>query len=193
MSRKPRGLHPDEQALWQRVADTANPLDKARQAKKVPISAKKPAIAADQSTNTFAPPAFRVGEKADTALPSYGMKRENPLRMDKKAFSKMKRGKSVPEARIDLHGMTAAAAHTALTAFLLRAHDQGLRLVLVITGKGRGGDTHGPVPQRVGVLRQQLPHWVSIPPLHRVVLQTTEAHQKHGGSGAFYVYLTRRR
>ena len=190
MSRKPRGLRPDEQALWDRVADTANPLDKARKVKKVSIPAKK---RAESTPNTFAPPAFRVGEKAQTALPPIGLGRDDPLRMDKKAFSKMKRGKSAPEARIDLHGMTAAAAQTALTAFLLRSHDRGFRLVLVITGKGRSSSDNGPIPQRIGVLRQQLPHWVSIPPLHRIVLQTTEAHQKHGGSGAFYVYLTRRR
>ena len=194
MSRKPRGLRPDEEQLWQRVADTATPLNKAAKTKKVSIPLKKPGEATRKpAPKPYVPPTFRVGETADTALPQYSRRRDEPVRMDKKSFSKMKRGKSAPEARIDLHGMTAAAAHTALTAFLLRSHDRGHRLVLVITGKGRGGAGDGPIPQRVGVLRQQLPHWLSTPPLHRIVLQTTEAHQKHGGSGAFYVYLTRRR
>ena len=190
MSRKGRGLSPEEERLWQRVAGTASPLENRPAPAK-----KKPSLkqAKPQEKPVYVPPAFTVGERAQTAISSAPSIREEPVRMDKKTFGKMKRGKSAPEARIDLHGMTAAAAQTALTAFLLRSHDRGHRLVLVITGKGRRSDDSGPIPQRVGVLRQQLPHWVSIPPLNRIVLQTTEAHQRHGGSGAFYVYLSRRR
>jgi DNA-nicking Smr family endonuclease len=111
--------------------------------------------------------------------------------MDRRTFTQLKRGKSKPEARIDLHGMTAARAHTALTAFVLRAHAEGRRLVLVITGKGdaEGG---GLYPEARGVLRRQVPHWLELPPLGPIILQVTEAHQRHGGSGAFYVYLRRR-
>lgn len=194
MTRKPRGLKPEEERLWQRVADSATPLDKPapkpRYSAKLRTPGEKPAP--KPAPEPYKPPRFRVGEAAETAMPA-GATPSEPLRMDKKSFSRMKRGKSKPEARIDLHGMTAAAAHTALTAFLLRSHDRGLRLVLVITGKGRGSDDYGPIPQRIGVLRQQLPHWTSVPPLNRIVLQVTEAHQRHGGSGAFYVYLSRRR
>jgi len=193
MSRKPRGLRPDEERLWQRVADTANPLDKPASKQRISVPIKKPGVKPQQSPDSYKPPQFRVGETASTAMPRLATPRDGPLRMDKKSFTKMKRGKTAPEARIDLHGMTAAAAHTALISFLLRSHDQGMRLVLVITGKGRSANDHGPIPQRVGVLRQQLPHWVSIPPLNRIVLQVSEAHQRHGGSGAFYVYLSRHR
>lgn len=193
MTRKPRGLRPDEERLWQRVADTANPMDKPASKPRLTAPIKKPGVKAKPAPASYAPPKFRVGETASTAMPRGPSVQAEPLRMDKKSFTKMKRGKSAPEARIDLHGMTAAAAHTALISFLLRSHDQGMRLVLVITGKGRKSEDRGPIPQRVGVLRQQLPHWVSIPPLHRIVLQVSEAHQRHGGSGAFYVYLSRHR
>ena len=57
--------------------------------------------------------------------------------MDAKAFARMSRGKLSPEARIDLHGMTLAEAHPELIGFILNAQAQGLRLVLVITGKGK--------------------------------------------------------
>lgn len=193
MSRKPRGLRPDEERLWQRVADTANPLDKPASKQRLSAPIKKSGANPKQTPEPYKPPRFRVGETTSTAMPRLATTRDEPLRMDKKSFTKMKRGKSAPAARIDLHGMTAAAAHTALVSFLLRSHDQGMRLVLVITGKGRSSADHGPIPQRVGVLRQQLPHWVSIPPLNRIVLQVSEAHQRHGGSGAFYVYLSRHR
>jgi DNA-nicking Smr family endonuclease len=70
----------------------------------------------------------------------------------------------------------------------------GLRLVLVITGKGRPGrpgtDADPPF-QRVGALRHQVPLWLRQPPLATAVLQLAEAHLKHGGAGAFYLYLRR--
>ena len=104
----------------------------------------------------------------------------------------MRRGKLAPEARIDLHGMTLAEAHPELIHFILNAQTAGMRLVLVITGKGKRRDDTGPIPQRVGALRHQVPQWLRLPPLGPAVLQITEAHLKHGGSGAYYVYLRKR-
>jgi DNA-nicking Smr family endonuclease len=111
--------------------------------------------------------------------------------MDAKAFSRMSKGKLAPEARIDLHGMTLAEAHPALTGFVLRAQAAGCRLVLVITGKGRPGSDDGPIPRRPGVLRHQVPLWLRQAPLGAVVQQVAEAHVRHGGGGALYVYLRR--
>jgi DNA-nicking Smr family endonuclease len=113
--------------------------------------------------------------------------------MDAKAHARMTRGKLVPEARIDLHGLTLAEAHPDLIRFILNAQSAGCRLVLVITGKGKQKPDHGPIPQRIGILRHQVPLWLRQMPLGPAVLQITEAHLKHGGSGAFYVYLRRTR
>ncbi len=148
----------------------------------------KPVTPPKKSTEPIEP--FRIGERAGAVTASIAPERQPHLRMDKRAFGQLKRGKSTPEARIDLHGLTVADAHSALIAFLLRAQSEGLRLVLVITGKGRSGD--GPIPERRGILRRQVPHWLELPPLSQAVLQVVEAHQRHGGSGAFYVYLRRR-
>ena len=181
MTRKSRRLSPEEERLWKKVAETATPLSPAKPGipfQKQPPKPKKPGRPA------YVPPKFRIGENAapQTAIPLP----EKPIQMDRKAFTKMKRGKTSPDARIDLHGMTADTAHTALIAFLLRAHAEQKRLVLVITGKGRSKDGTG-----MGVLKRQVPHWLDQPPLRQIVLQTTEAHQRHGGSGALYVYLRR--
>ena len=108
--------------------------------------------------------------------------------MDARSFGKMKRGKLVPEGRIDLHGMTLAEAHPALIGFILAAHAAGKRLVLVITGKGRERDGHN----RNGVLRHQVPQWLTMAPIGQAVLQIAPAHLRHGGHGAYYVYLRRR-
>ncbi|MEO0932076.1 MAG: Smr/MutS family protein, partial [Pseudomonadota bacterium] len=116
-----------------------------------------------------------------------------PVNMDRKSFGKMKRGKLKPEARLDLHGMTLAEAHPALVSFILGSQSMGRRLVLVITGKGKDRDEGGPIPTRLGVLRHQVPQWLALSPLAGVVLQVTPAHLKHGGHGAYYVYLRRNR
>jgi DNA-nicking Smr family endonuclease len=134
----------------------------------------------------------RVPERRDLAPGPAEVLGRAPLQMDAKTHGKMTRGKLQPEARIDLHGMTLAEAHPELIRFILMAHAQGLRLVLVITGKGKRRDDGGPIPQRVGALRHQVPAWLHLAPLGPAVLQVTEAHQRHGGSGAYYVYLRRR-
>ncbi|NNE89681.1 MAG: DNA mismatch repair protein MutS [Silicimonas sp.] len=197
MSRKPRGLRPDEEALWQQVARTTTPMSGRPKPSLLAKSATKKAPAAGPRAPIET---FRVGGKTSTAparhnlAPSVSHRiAETPLRMDKRAFSRMKRGKASPEGRIDLHGMTAAAAHIALTSYLLHAYSDGKRLVLVITGKGRKSANSGPIPTPTGILRHELPDWVSQPPLDQIVLQITQAHQRHGGSGAFYVYLARNR
>lgn len=93
--------------------------------------------------------------------------------MDRKAFDQMRRGKLKPEARIDLHGMTLDHAHPALTRFILSSQASGRRLVLVITGKGKARDEGGPIPVRFGVLRHQVPQWLTMAPLSQAVLQIT--------------------
>jgi DNA-nicking Smr family endonuclease len=92
----------------------------------------------------------------------------------------LRRGRIEPEAKIDLHGMTHDGAYRALIHFLTRARGEDKRVVLVVTGKG-------------GVLREALPLWLGQADLEPLVSGISEAHIKHGGSGAFYVSLRRTR
>ncbi len=196
--KKPRSLRPDEQALWAEVARSATPLHDAFRSKIDVEPRKAPAKKSKAETKQRLEP-FQVGSRANPRLPRHDLRADlsdevasAPRVMDKNTFRTMQRGKLKPEGRIDLHGMTVSHAHGALTAFLLSSHAAGKRLVLVITGKGRVSDDDSPIPTRTGILRHQVPHWLSIPPLAGVVLQVAEAHRRHGGSGAFYVYLRRR-
>lgn len=89
--------------------------------------------------------------------------------------------------------MTAERAHGALRAFISREYAAGSRLVLVITGKGgrRADELEGPRgygPGR-GVLKTLTPIWLDEPPLSQMIVGVFQAHQKHGGGGALYVYL----
>ncbi|WP_420023203.1 Smr/MutS family protein [Cereibacter azotoformans] len=194
-----RTLRPDEEELWQAVARSAQPLHPQRIRSHTPKPDPLP-HAPEPRAQVPAFPHFHVGEKVRHAsghdlVPALrDQLAAQPLRMDAKSFARMSRGKLSPEARIDLHGMTLTEAHPELIRFILNAHADGLRLVLVITGKGsRRVDDHGPIPQRPGVLRHQVPHWLRMPPLGAAVLQVAMAHLKHGGEGAYYVYLRRPR
>lgn len=195
-----RGLSEDDRALWQRVADTAKPMDRSG-APKITDDPKPIAqIRRDPTTTADRLPAFRIGEKASFSAspinhaPTLSARLAHaPVRMDHGTHKRMTRGKLKPEGRIDLHGMTLAEAHPALISFIFHAHEAEKRLVLVITGKGRDGDTGGPIPIRRGILRHQVPSWLTSPPLGSMVLDIREAHQRHGGGGAYYVYLKRRR
>jgi len=129
----------------------------------------------------------------DLAPDPHAALREAHPHMDRRRFEKLRRGRLEPEARLDLHGMTSARAHAALAGFVAAAFAGGLRLVLVITGKGRAGEAEALAPHRHGVLRHSVPHWLAAPPLASKVLQVAPAHLRHGGAGAYYVYLRRPR
>jgi DNA-nicking Smr family endonuclease len=92
----------------------------------------------------------------------------------------LRRGRLEPEARIDLHGLTQEEGFRALMRFFARAQGLDQRVVLVITGKG-------------GVLRTMVPRWLADADLAPVVSGISPAHVKHGGPGAFYVALRRKR
>lgn len=190
----------DDKALWQKTTETVNPLRKETQPPPKQPKRKPSSLSPVEERPVFEPAPFRIGSRSGTSgamhqtLPTLGQQFDAaPLQMDRKAFQQLKRGKSAPEARLDLHGMTLAQAHPALVRFITGSHASGLRLVLVITGKGKDRDDGGPIPVRFGALRHQVPAWLQQGQLASMVLQVTPAHARHGGHGAYYVYLRRRR
>jgi DNA-nicking Smr family endonuclease len=104
--------------------------------------------------------------------------------IDKATLARLKRGEIAIDARLDLHGLTQAEAHRALDRSLDAAVRGGARLLLVITGRGAGGD---------GILRRALPGWIASGAHAARVLRLEPAQPRHGGGGAWYVYLRRQR
>ncbi|MDJ0919819.1 MAG: Smr/MutS family protein [Henriciella sp.] len=92
----------------------------------------------------------------------------------------VRRGRQQVAGRLDLHGHTQDSAWRVLPMFLRRAQAQGAKCVIVITGKGRSGE---------GVLRRNFLHWLEMPEAAGLVSGYAPAHPKHGGGGAWYVYL----
>ena len=179
-----RILSEDERALWESVMKQAKPLRKKHR------PAKPDAGAPDTKAHHTAKP----------AVPSPSSPRASPQKIAKPAApplaplgrrerAQLSRGRKEIEARLDLHGMTQARAHRALSTFLQRAHLDGLTFVLIITGKGKTG--YGEADR--GVLRRQVPQWLSQPEFRTLVVGFEAAHIGHGGEGALYVRVRRSR
>ena len=111
--------------------------------------------------------------------------------IDRRLRRELARGRASIDAALDLHGLTQAEAHEALRGFLRHSQARGLRLVIVVTGKGGPFEAPGSWPQERGVLKRLAPHWLRDPELRSVVLGFEEAGRAHGGSGALYVRLRR--
>ena len=104
--------------------------------------------------------------------------------IDRSSAKKLQQGKMALEARIDLHGLSQLAAYQRLQHFIQKSRQQGLRTILVITGKGKDGR---------GVLRENVPQWLSEPPLSDAIIAFGTSRPQDGGEGALYVRLKRAR
>lgn len=111
--------------------------------------------------------------------------------LDGSTAEKLRRGQIVPDARIDLHGLTEDKAHQALLTFLRRVQGAGGKLALVITGKGNPQATEGAAwtGRRHGVLKEMVPRWLNENSFAALIAGARPAHRRHGGDGALYVYL----
>jgi DNA-nicking Smr family endonuclease len=180
--RRKRILSEEEHALWESVARQIKPLRKKHRV------AAPTAVRAEAET----PIAAKV-PRTQSAIPMAAPSPKKPITpplvpIGRRERSQLSRGRKEIEARLDLHGMTQARAHRALSGFLNRAHGDGLTFVLIITGKGRVG-----AESERGVLRRQVPQWLSQPEFRTMVVGFEEAHIGHGGAGALYVRIRRSR
>ncbi len=182
-----RKLSREEKDLWRLAAEGTLPLKKPRSNIQSTIDRKDKVEKRNIDTNFRSKIGPSAPRSVATAIPAPLVKLN--VKMDHKSYAKMRRGKLIPEARIDLHGLTVAKAHPVLTHFIQSSYVQRLRLVLIITGKGQSNDQFDFVNEGRGILRKQVPQWLSLTPLSRLVLQVQQSHARHGGAGALYVYL----
>lgn len=190
---KGKKLSSEDLKLWDKVTGSTKPLDK-----KKPVvhdtPPKKNKLRSVIKPQRVSPKIKTLSQLANEPFQKKViLENSQKVKMDMKAFTKLKKGKLEPEDTLDLHGMTLETAFPALSSFISRAHSTQKRLVLVITGKGKNTDPGYAVPQRNGVLRSQVPIWLKEPRLSSLVLQIERAHHRHGGLGAFYIYLRRNR
>ncbi len=181
--RRKRALSEEEHALWESVSRQIKPLRKRHRVSASQVAASK----------MEAPVAAEATHRPKSMIPVAGPPPKKPatpplVPLGRRERSQLSKGKKEIEARLDLHGMTQARAHRALSAFLHRAHGDGLTFVLIITGKGKVG-----AESERGVLRRQVPQWLSQTEFRALVVGFEEAHVGHGGAGALYVRIRRTR
>lgn len=189
--KRPSILSPEDRRLWEHVAGQVKPLtgrDRLRShaAELLPeeIAVPPPALPQRRAPVKAGqipplPPAARPQPPAEL---SHGSRDG----LDRRKAERLSRGKLPIEATLDLHGLRQAEAHRRLESFLADSQAAGKRCVLVVTGKG----LH---KEEAGVLRSAVPRWLNEQPNRARVLSFDYAQPRHGGTGALYVLLRRRR
>ncbi|MDX5365836.1 MAG: Smr/MutS family protein [Alphaproteobacteria bacterium] len=195
--RRSRSLTEEERKLWRAAMKDAKPLKRV-----------KPDPAEDAPPpSPAAPPESQAVRAAPAAILAPPPRPRAPLEppplgpLERRTSQKLARGQIEIEATIDLHGHSQERAHGALLDFVARSRGRGLRCVLVITGKGASpyarhtlhGSTFYEVPERQGVLRSAVPRWLGEAEFRLHVSGFQPAHPKHGGGGAFYLWLRKKR
>lgn len=174
-----------DQRLWQHVLKTVKPIKSAKTAVKSDV--RKVASAKSPSTKSTGKKVEHISENSElTAKPLRGAvtKTLSVQPLDRNTRKKISKNDLPIAATVDLHGMTEAEAYKAIRRFIARAFDSEKRIVLVITGKGKVGG---------GVLRRALPLWLEGEVLRSMVSGYSQAADKDGGAGAFYVRLRKRK
>ena len=176
-----RGLSYEDRVLWTHVTKAIKPL-RAVAEPEDDAGVIEPKVPPKQNSKPIAQ-SKAVSHEVAHKLPKSAAPPLVPL--GRRMKQRVARGKDQIDARLDLHGLTQSEAHSALLHFLRNAIARDARLVLVITGKGRGGEP--------GVLRRQVPQWLGLPEFRSLVVGFEDAHVAHGGEGALYVRVRRAR
>ena len=179
----------DGHRLWRAVSDSVSPLkDREREYSPFleefgevppPMPSKPAQKPKKQKRQTVAEGAGRKPLPVQPTLRDLGHGESDGL--DKRTAEKMRKGKLVIDARIDLHGMSQEQAHRALNAFIEAAYLNQKRLVQVVTGKGRG------------ILQNAVPQWLNQMPNRARIVSFTHAPRNQGGDGALHILIKRQR
>ena len=167
----PRSLSKEELAIWQQIADQVAPIKKKprrEEASPKPLKTSRRHVITEEPEKPVPRNRPHTGAKPKSAL-------------DHHMLTRLKEGRQRPEGRIDLHGMTEDQAYIHLKSALALAYENNVRVVVVITGKGRSGE---------GLLKRRVPYWLEDDCAAWITAYQT-ALQKDGGAGALYVTLRR--
>ena len=166
-----RPLNPEEQALWRRVVESVRPLHGA-------LSKADPAPPE---------PVPRAKAAATKAVVQPARKAESGTTLDGTWDKRLSRGLVQPDRTLDLHGHSLATAYDLLDHRLDQAVTTGDRVLLLITGKPRAGT------ERRGAIRAAVGDWLAASRHAAAIAAVRNAHPRHGGSGALYIVLRKRR
>lgn len=169
-----KGLSEQDRDLWARYAQSLTPLD-GRKMPEPPPEPEAPAVRPGPAPAP--PPPRKVAQAGPLAV---GLQ---PGGLDNASWNRLRSGKLTPQRTLDLHGRTVQRAYHALHHFLQVAQADQIRCVEIITGRGAG--------EGGGVLRRELPMWLNLPELRRLVLAASHPHAANPGSVRVLLRRTR--
>ncbi len=175
-----RRLSADEQALWDKVVASVTPLHRRPAAPALP--AAPPPVAAAPKPARLAP--------ASKAVPAAKPAPAPGETLDGSWDRRLSRGLVQPDATVDLHGHNLATAYDLLDRRLEQGIAGGARLLLLITGKP---PSEARKPSGRGAIRGAVGDWLGASRHAGSIAAVRGAHPRHGGSGALYIVLRRRR
>jgi len=189
-----------DEDLWHHTAATIEPLRRGKPRIRTSDLATDADIPKSRPQPELEVPKKSASASEKTTAPGH-KSRETPARrhvpdlstFDRNSVRKIRGGRIEIEARVDLHGLRQGEAHAMLRAFLFRCQSQGMRYVLIITGKGKAaGPSDSPYQNyenERGILKRNVPRWLEEPDIRSIVVSYAGAAIHHGGEGAIYVHL----
>jgi len=190
----------EDHRLWSLVTATVRPRE-SKQTRPAPPEPRTETVTlkdmpADKASMTASviksvPPEaltpFKIGQMVQPLTGhrlSFDSPANEPDPIEPRRKRRLSRERDAIEARLDLHGLNFIAAESRLKAFVTQAFQNDYRAILVITGKGLS---------ETGILKRSTPEWLAAPELSHMVAGISQAHARHGGTGALYVALKRRK
>lgn len=188
----PRGLSAEEARLWAQVAQTVTPLSKDRRVTPPPSPDREVEEAASSPPQREA--AGVAGSQPSARSTPAQPAPQGPAGggLDSSWDRKLARAAIDPDFTLDLHGHTLDQAHRRLDLGLGQAKANGARLVLLITGRPRPAEAADRATRR-GAIRAKVLDWLAAGPHAADIAAIRKAHRRHGGEGALYLVLKRRR
>jgi DNA-nicking Smr family endonuclease len=168
-----RRLNTEEQRLWARVVASVRPLEGV-----TPPPLPEPA----PKEETPAPPKLALVKTAP-------LRKQPGTTLDGTWDRRLARGAVAPDLSVDLHGHNLATAWHLLDRRLEQAIATEARLLLLITGKPPGPER----PVKRGAIRAAVGDWLAASRHAGAIAAVRTAHPRHGGAGALYIVLRRRR
>lgn len=178
-----RRLTTDEQALWAKVARTVRIM----QGKSAPAT-----VVAEPAGTSPPPKTDKILTRAAPQQKHVPPPRSPVAVLDNSWEKRVRSGTLAPDMSIDLHGHNLTTAHLQLNRALANALAQGVRTLLVVTGKSRQRNDNSSHSQR-GAIRAEIGHWLQTSPHADAIASVRVAHPRHGGDGALYVILRRKK
>ena len=97
---------------------------------------------------------------------------------------------------IDLHGYTLEQANVAVENFIIRSYEEQIGKLIIVTGKGiHSQNEKDPyVSKDLSILKYSVPEFISKNiNLMNIINDIQDASIEDGGSGAFYIFLKRKK